>query len=68
MEALARRERGGVAEVRIGGRGYQDARRGWRAAEGRDGDEVEAAARDGALSSLACMLPEAVVARVEAGV
>jgi hypothetical protein len=68
MEARARRERGGEAELRLGGRGSHEAQRGWRAAEGRDGDEVEAAARDGALSNLACMLPETVVARVQPGV
>jgi hypothetical protein len=67
MAARARSESGGAAELRLGGRGFQDARRGWRPAEGRDEDEVEAAARDGALSSLACMLPEAV-ARVQPGV
>lgn len=58
MEARARSERGGgEAELRPGGRGSHDGR---RAAEGRDEEEeeeVEAAARDGALSSLACMLP-----------
>lgn len=65
MEARARSERGGEAELRLGGRGSHDAQRGWRRAQGRDEEEVEA--RDEALSSLACMLPE-TVARVQPGV
>jgi hypothetical protein len=67
MAARARSESGGAAELRIGGRGSHEARRGWRPAEGRDEDEVETEARDGALSNLACMLPE-TVARVQPGV
>lgn len=68
MEVRAISERGrrggGEAELRLGGRGFQDERHGWRAAEGRD---EEAEARDGAPSSLACMLPE-TAARVQPGV
>uniref|UniRef100_A0A0A9F2A1 Uncharacterized protein n=1 Tax=Arundo donax TaxID=35708 RepID=A0A0A9F2A1_ARUDO len=60
MEAWARSESGGGdAAVPLACRGLHDARRGWPPAEGREEDEeaAEAEAEDGALRSLACMLP-----------
>lgn len=67
MDAPARNSErgGGEAELRLGSRAFQEGR---QPAEGMEEEEVEAAAaRDGALSSLACMLPE-TVARVQPGV
>lgn len=53
MEARARSESGGAeAEPR----GFQDARRGRAPAEGREEEEAVETG-DGALRSLACMLP-----------